>query len=88
MSFFFNFLTPNPYPCFFFFFLFHISWRSDRSLLLFLLEASELVLDGERRLLRLRRLQVDVDLLLRLLRFRRRGLLWRDGGGGGGVRKR
>lgn len=63
-----------------FFFKFHISWHSDRSLLLFLLEASELVLDGERRLLRLRRLQVDVDLLLLLLRFRRRGLLWRDGG--------
>ncbi|KAF0028850.1 hypothetical protein F2P81_017955 [Scophthalmus maximus] len=52
--------------------------RGDQSvaLLLLLLETSELVLDGERRLLRLRRLQVDVDLLLRLLRLRRRRLLW------------
>ena len=69
--------------CFFVFFVFFFSlgicWRVDRSLLLFLLEASELVLDGERRLLRLRRLQVDVDLLLLLLlRFHRRGLLCTD----------
>lgn len=74
----FEFFLPLPLL---FFFKFHISWRS---LLLFLLETSELVLDGQRRFLRLRCLQVDVDLLLLLLRLRCRGLLWRDWEWGGG----
>lgn len=77
--FFFTFFTPTPTLAFFKFYIF---WPSDRSLLLFLLETSELVLDGQRRFLRLWCLQVNVNFLLLLLRFRCRGLLWRDWGWG------
>lgn len=68
--FFFFFFPP------FFFFIFSLSV----TLLLFLLETSELVLDGEGGLLRLRCLQVDVDLLFLFLRLRRCCLLWRGRG--------
>lgn len=50
---------------------------------LFLLETSELVLDGEGCFLRLRRLQVNVDLFLLLLRLCCWCFLWRDWGEGG-----
>lgn len=65
------------YYFFYLFFSHFIFSYQSVTLLLFLLETSELVLDGERCLLRLRRLQVDVDLLLLFLGLCCRCLLWR-----------